>query len=66
MAIPVMILAGVSLVLGFAEHPLEHFLMHTIHIPEQLSAYSGPALHLAAHIAAGGARHAHESGSPFF
>jgi len=27
MAIPVMILAGVSLVLGFVEHPIEHFLI---------------------------------------
>ncbi len=40
MAIPVMILAGVSIVLGFVEHPIEHFLVHAAqahpvqHVPQ--------------------------------
>jgi NADH-quinone oxidoreductase subunit L len=44
MAIPVMILAGVTLVLGFFEHPLEHFL--TSHAVE-----AHPVQHAVEHVA---------------
>jgi NADH-quinone oxidoreductase subunit L len=64
MAIPVMILAGVSLVLGFAESPLEHFIMRSVTVPGELAAHGGAALQAVAHTAAEGAHHAQESGSP--
>ena len=57
MAIPVMILAGVSLVLGFFEHTFEHFLMRSVHVPEL-------AVSAAAHMAAEGGKHAPEAASP--
>ncbi len=62
MAIPVMILAGASLVLGFLQRPVEHFLMRGAPAVEQPSVHGATALHAAAHIAAGGVGQAHESG----
>jgi NADH-quinone oxidoreductase subunit L len=42
MAIPVMLLASVTLVLGFVEHPIEHFLLgHSVH--------AHPVQHVAEH-----------------
>ena len=47
MAIPVMILAGVSLVLGFFEQPIEHFLLRT-------AVQAHPVQHVAEHGGGGG------------
>ncbi|MGA2938640.1 MAG: NADH-quinone oxidoreductase subunit L [Syntrophobacteraceae bacterium] len=43
MAVPVMILACVSLVLGFFEHPIEHFLVHAVqaHPAQHVSEHGG-------------------------
>jgi NADH-quinone oxidoreductase subunit L len=43
MAIPVMILAGVSLVLGFVEHPIEQFLGHgsQAHVVQHAAEHGG-------------------------
>ena len=59
MAVPVMILAGVSVVLGFTEHTLEHFLLRSIHLPGELAAHAAHVVKVAAETA-GGAHNAHE------
>ncbi|MGC8493648.1 MAG: NADH-quinone oxidoreductase subunit L [Syntrophobacteraceae bacterium] len=64
MAIPVMFLAGVTVVLGFTEHAVEHFLMHTAHYASELAKHGGTAVQVAAHVAEAGAQHAHEPGGP--
>ncbi|MGC9195342.1 MAG: NADH-quinone oxidoreductase subunit L [Syntrophobacteraceae bacterium] len=60
MAIPVMILAGVSVVLGFFEHGLEHFIMRSIQMPEEVARHAAPGLHAAVHAVSEGAQRAHE------
>ncbi len=66
MAIPVMFLAGVSVVLGFTEHGLEHFLMRLVPRAGEVSAHarSAAAVHGAVNATAAAAAHAQEpSGS---
>jgi NADH-quinone oxidoreductase subunit L len=60
MSVPVMILAGVSVVLGFFEHGFEHFIMRSIEIPQKVAIHAAPGLHAAVHSFSEGAKQAPE------
>lgn len=49
MAVPVMILAAISCVLGFSQSSLEHFLLGQGTVPAQLAASHGTEAHAVAH-----------------